>query len=102
VDAARHPISPAQQVPHLQYFACKSLRVNILDGLAQLESPQVADYRYFSGFDLCFFDLDSGHAEGFQVGTPCGVGAGAGGHGVLRLREPLALPMSRFAQDDTQ
>jgi hypothetical protein len=31
---------------------------------------------------------------------PCGVVDCAGGHRVLRLREPLALPMARFAQDD--
>jgi len=48
-----------------------------------------------------FFDLESGREEGFQVGTPCGVDARAGRCGVLRLREPLASPMSRFAQDDT-
>jgi len=47
--------SPTQQVPHFQYFPCKSLRFNILAGLAQIESPQVADCRYFSDFDLCFF-----------------------------------------------
>jgi hypothetical protein len=34
------------------------------------------------------------------VETPCGAGGCAGMYGVLRLREPLASPVSRFAQDD--
>src|ERR1017187_8503643 len=32
--------------------------------------------------------------------TPCKAAGASGIHGVLRLREPLASPMSWFAQDD--
>jgi hypothetical protein len=55
IAAADFANSQTQQVPHFQYSACKSLRFNILAGLAQIESPQVADYRYFATSICVFF-----------------------------------------------
>jgi hypothetical protein len=52
-----HPFQPFtfQQAQSFQYFAGKLFRFNILPGFPQIESPQVADCKYFNRFDPYFF-----------------------------------------------